>query len=112
MDGTGQSILGKVSSLVEQGLVRQQLKLQQREVPRELGGRGVGGVSQDGQDAHGWDPELLKAEVQHELAQADRNKRSCTWPGLGFQPSSLVGLLRSSSSSQGWGLFRIELTLL
>ncbi|GFH15154.1 uncharacterized protein HaLaN_11329, partial [Haematococcus lacustris] len=55
---------------LDPGLVRQQLKLQQREVPRELGGRGVGGVSQDGQDAHGWDPELLKAEVQQELAQA------------------------------------------
>ncbi|KAJ9525494.1 hypothetical protein QJQ45_003263 [Haematococcus lacustris] len=54
---------------LDPGLVRQQLKLQQREVPRELGGRGVGGVSQDGQDAHGWDPELLKAEVQQELAQ-------------------------------------------
>ncbi|KAJ9531728.1 hypothetical protein QJQ45_021878, partial [Haematococcus lacustris] len=28
------------------------------------------------------------------------------------QPSGLVGLLLSSSSSQGWGLFKIELTLL
>ncbi|KAJ9516755.1 hypothetical protein QJQ45_027177 [Haematococcus lacustris] len=44
--------------------------------------------------------------------KADRNKRSCTWPGLGFQSSGRVGLLLSSSSSQGWGLFKIELTLL
>ncbi|KAJ9510835.1 hypothetical protein QJQ45_027757 [Haematococcus lacustris] len=32
--------------------------------------------------------------------------------GLGFQSSGLVGLLLFSSSSQGWGLFKIELTLL
>ncbi|GFH21711.1 hypothetical protein HaLaN_19069 [Haematococcus lacustris] len=50
--------------------------------------------------------------ASNRLLQADRNKRSCTCPGWGFQPSSLVGLLRSSSASQGWGLFKIELTLL
>ncbi|KAJ9506550.1 hypothetical protein QJQ45_019611 [Haematococcus lacustris] len=48
----------------------------------------------------------------HKMLKADRNKRSCTWPGLGFQFLGLVGLLLSSSSSQGWGLFKIELTLL
>ncbi|KAJ9508469.1 hypothetical protein QJQ45_011999 [Haematococcus lacustris] len=36
----------------------------------------------------------------------------CMLPGLGFQSSGLLGLLLSSSSSQGWGLFKIELTLL